>query len=93
MAQPCGRRRLHQYSFASFLHPRSPQILHPKDEPHHGHGLTLENHTEEKDHTYGAYEYGGAESNQNYRAVEPAGLSAPAQYQERLANTGPATFE
>ena len=26
------------------------QVLHPKTEHHHGHGLTLENHTEEKDY-------------------------------------------
>lgn len=65
-------------------------MLHPKDEPHHGHGLILENHTEEKDHTLGVYEYGGAETNQNYRTAEPSGLVAPAPYPERR---GPATFE
>lgn len=63
--------------------------MHPKDEPHHGHGLILENHTEEKDHTLGGYEYGGAESNQNYRTIEP---SAPATNPERRGNTGPVTF-
>lgn len=59
----------------------SYQVLHPKSEHHHGHGLTLENHTEEKDHHdhhAGGYEYGGAESNQHqqYRTVENDDLGA-----------------
>lgn len=45
------------------------QVLHPKSEHHHGHGLTLENHTEEKDHRIYDH-YGVSETNQQYRTVE-----------------------
>lgn len=53
------------------LHFREFQVLHPKTEHSHSHGLTLENHTEEKDNRLHGYEqYGGLESSNNYRTAE-----------------------
>lgn len=48
------------------------QVLHPKTEHSHSHGLTLENHTEEKSHVYGGYEHYGAgsEPSHHYKAIE-----------------------
>lgn len=46
------------------------QVLHPKTEQHHSHGLTLENHTEGKDLIIHGYEQYDGSNNHQYETVE-----------------------
>lgn len=46
------------------------KVLHPKTEPHHSHGLTLENHTEGKDLIIHGYEQYDGSNNHQYETVE-----------------------
>lgn len=51
------------------------QVLHPKTEHSHSHGLTLENHTEGKDyiihdHDHGYEGFDGSQNHHQYETVE-----------------------
>lgn len=48
-------------------------MLHPHTEPHHSHGLELENETDHKDyvlHGYSGDNYEGSQQHHNYETVE-----------------------